>query len=63
MEQVIRVDGRFVRLIPSNKQPDIKALTCPSVTVKSADGFYLEVPSGSPESFIARDVTKLWRDW
>ena len=60
MEQVIRVDGRFVRLIPRNKQPEDKAQACPSVNIKSADGFYIGVPIGEEGSFSARDVTRLW---
>ncbi len=57
-EQVIRVDGRFVRLAPCNKCANEVALRCAEVNVAYQRGFYREVPKGTPESFLARDVSR-----
>ena len=58
-EQVIRVDGRFVRLIPKNQRMAAIAMACPLVTVKAGgDGFYYDATSDMPGAFLARDVTK-----
>jgi hypothetical protein len=57
MNQVIRVDGRFIRLIPRNEFADPKE--SPIVRIKCDDrGGY--VASTSEGSFQARDVSRLW---
>lgn len=60
-EQVILVDGRFVRLAPGRKHANAVAAKCREVCVKYDNGFYRSVDPGTPESFLARDVTGIER--
>jgi len=57
VEQVIAVDGRFVRLAPFNEFPWEQVQKCPKRVLSYSGGFYLDDPQG----FVAFDVTHLWR--
>lgn len=59
-EQVIQVDGRFCRVIPSRKCSEEDAAKCPEVTVCYADGYYQKVPEFHEGSFKARDISSIW---
>lgn len=59
MDQVIRSDGRIIRLTPNNKFADTK--DCPSIKIKSdGRGFYVHSHYNEIDGFYAVDVTRLW---
>ena len=57
MEQVILVDGRYVRLNEGNRLSFEKVKGGVRLTVKSKDGFYVSDPKGFP----VIDVSPFWR--
>lgn len=56
-EQMIKRDGRLIRLAPHNMFPDNQLDGLPRVYVTSDNGFYHEV---TRDGFEAVDVTTLW---
>lgn len=61
MDQVIRSDGRIIRLIERNKFADTKG--CTQIKVKSdGHGFYVNSHYNEIDGFYAIDVTSLWHN-
>jgi hypothetical protein len=61
MEQVIRSDGRIIRLAPNRHIADTK--DCPSIKIKSdGRGFYVHSHYNEIDGFYAVDVTRLYSD-
>jgi hypothetical protein len=59
MDQVIRMDGRIIRLIQANKFPDVAG--CPLINIKSdGNGFYVHAHYNDMAGFHAVDVSALW---
>lgn len=60
-EQVMRVDGRWVRLVPDNLFPSSQTAGCQKVAIKSdGHGFYNLCQPFDERATVALDVTALW---